>query len=170
MSHRPKGLRFLTLTRAVAFAMKQPILFVGTIMLLVVHSPAADLGVPVSKEEVRSAITLFRQAPASPRGRAAGKVVQTFAEKNDSVIVYITDKVVPFLSNVKIPHEDRALLLDAFFVGNIDSQLLRNDKKDHPYDGILEVIEVYRRMRARDPAVRIAEVEKFIDLEKRGEL
>jgi hypothetical protein len=47
---------------------------------------------------------------------------------------------------------------------------LRNEKKDHPYDGVLEVIEVYRRMRVRDPAVRIAEVEKFIDLEKRGEL
>ena len=150
--------------------MKQLILIAGAILLLVVHLPAADVGMPISKEEVRNAITVFRQAPASPRGRAAGKMVQRFAEKNDSVIVYITDKVVPFLSNVKIPHEDRALLLDAFFVGNIDSQLLRNEKKDHPYDGVLEVIEVYRRMRARDPVVRIAEVEKLIDLEKRGEL
>jgi hypothetical protein len=150
--------------------MKQSILIVGAIMLLGIHCPAADLGVPVTKEEVRSAITLFRQAPASPRGRAAGKMVQSFAEKDDSIIIYITNKVVPFLDNVKIPHEDRALLLAAFVVGNIDSQLLRNEKKDHPYDGVLEVIEVYRRMRARNPAVRIAEVEKFIDLEKRGEL
>jgi hypothetical protein len=125
---------------------------------------------PISKEDVRNAIRIFRQAPASPRGRAAGKFVQRFAEKNDSVVVYITDKVVPFLSNVKIPHEDLALLLSAFVVGNVDTQLLRNEKKDQPYDGVVEMIETYRRMRTRDPAVRIAEVEKFIEMEKRGEL
>ena len=152
------------------FTMKQLILTVVTTILLVAHAPAADVGVPISKEDVRTAIRIFRQAPATPRGRAAGKVVQSFAEKNDSIIIFITPKVVPFLTNVKIPHEDAALLLDAFIVGNIDSQLLRNEKKDHPYDGVLEIIETYRRMQKRDPSVRIAEVEKFIELEKRGEL
>jgi hypothetical protein len=150
--------------------MKPLFLAVGTIIVFAVGSSAAEPGLPISKETVRSAIALFRQDPLSPRGRAAGEIIRSFAEKNDSVVVEVTSKLAPFLTNTRILQEDRTLLLDAFVVGNVDSQLLRNEKKDDPYAGVSEVIEVYRQMQKRDQALQIPEVENFIDLEKRGEL
>jgi len=142
----------------------------GVIILLTLSSPAGEPVSPISKETVRSAIELFRQDPLSPRGRAAGEMVRVFAEKDDSVVVQVNPKLASFLNDVKITREDRALLLDAFVIGNVDSQLLRNEKKEDPYGGVSEVIEIYRKMQALDSALHIPDVEKFIDLEKRGEL
>lgn len=151
--------------------MTKPYLLIGGLVILLASSSVAtEPVVPISKETARTAITLFRQNPLSPRGRAAGEAVRMFAEKDESVIIQVTAKVVPFLSNVKIPHEDRALLLDAFVVGNIDSQFLRNEKKDDPYSGVVEMIAVYRQMQKEIPGMGLAEMENLIELEKRGEL
>lgn len=152
------------------FVTKPSLLIGGIVILVAFSSGAAEPGAPISKETVRSAIALFRQDSLSRRGRAAGETVRIFAEKDDSVIVNITSKVVPFLTNVKIPHEDRALLLDAFVVGNVDSQFLRNERKDDPYAGVSEIIQVYREWKKREPALSVPEIENFIELEKRGEL
>jgi hypothetical protein len=69
-----------------------------------------------------------------------------------------------------IPGNDRTLLLDAFVVGNVDSQFLHNEKKDDPYAGVSEVIQVYRQMQKQNSALSVPEIENFIDLEKRSEL
>jgi hypothetical protein len=140
------------------------------IMLFAFSLRAAEPIVPISKDTARNAIAAFRQDPFSPRGRAAGEVVRSFAEKDTSVLVEISSKVVPFLDNIMIPKEDRTLLLDAFVVGNVDSQFLRNEKKDDPYSGVTEVIQIYQQMQKKNPGIKIKEVDNFIDMEKRGEL
>ncbi len=132
-------------------------------------TPVVDQ-IPTTKEAARRAITIFRQDPFSPRGRAAGDGVRAFAEKSDDVILEVNKKRAPFLSNLKLAEGDRVLLLAAFIVGNVDSQLLRNEKKDDPYAGELEVINVYKQMKKRNPAIDLPEVQNFMDLEKRGEL
>jgi len=140
------------------------------IVLVAFHSHAAEPEVLVTKDMARNAITVFRQDTLSPRGRAAGEVVRRFAEKDDSVIIQITPKVIPFINDLKVMQEDRTLLLDAFVVGNVDAQFLRNEKKDDPYSGVTEMIEVYKQMKKRNPAVNIPDVEKFVEMEKHGEL
>jgi hypothetical protein len=149
--------------------MNQSLLIVGTILLLTVQLPAAE-PIPISKDTARDAITVFRQDPLSQQGRAAGEIVRRFAEKTDVVLLKITAKLVPFQTNVNLVPEDRTLLLDAYIVGNVDSQLLRNEKKDDPYAGVSEVIQTYRQMQKQTPTLQLPEVENFIDLEKRGEL
>ena len=124
----------------------------------------------MTKEMARNAITVFRQDALSPRGRAAGEVVRRFAEKDESVVVEISGKVVPFINDLKVMQEDRTLLLDAFVVGNVDAQFLRNEKKDDPYSGVTEMIETYKQMKKRNPAINIPDVEKFVEMEKHGEL
>lgn len=124
----------------------------------------------IKKENVRNAIGIFRQDPTSQRGRAAGEIVRRYAEKSTDVILTITPKLAPFLSDIKIPPDDRSLLLAAYMVGNVDLQLLRNEKKDDPYAGITEVIETYRQMKKQNPGLSIPDIENFIELEKRGEL
>ena len=150
--------------------MKPSFLVAATSILLAVWSPAAEPAVPLSKDMVRGAIAIFRQDPLSPRGRASGEVVRSFAGKNDSVIVQVNPKVAPFLTNMTIPSENRTLLLDAFVVGNVDSQFLHNERKDDPYAGLSEVIQVYRQMQKRDSTLSLPEIENFIELEKRNEL
>ena len=143
---------------------------IGIFNLLAFCSYAAEPVAPITKEMARNAIATFRQDPLSPHGRAAGEVVRRFAEKNESVMVEVSPKVVPFMSNLRIMPEDRTLLLDAFVVGNVDLQFLRNEKKDAPYDGVSEVIQVYRQLKKKDSALSAPEIENFIELDKRGEL
>ena len=150
--------------------MRKTSLALSIIIFVAFHSHAAEPEVLVTKEMARNAITVFRQDTLSPRGRAAGEVVRRFAEKDDSVIIQITPKVVPFINDLKVMQEDRTLLLDAFVVGNVDAQFLRNEKKDDSYSGMTEMIEVYKLMKKRNPAVNIPDVEKFVEMEKHGEL
>ena len=150
--------------------MRKTSLALSIIVFVAFHSRAAEPEVLVTKEMARNAITVFRQDTLSPRGRAAGEVVRRFAEKDDSVVVEITAKVVPFINDLKVMQEDRTLLLDAFVVGNVDAQFLRNEKKDDPYSGVTEMIEIYKQMKKRNPAVNIPDVEKFVEMEKHGEL
>ena len=84
--------------------------------------------------------------------------------------MFINSKTTPFLSNKSLSLDDRSTLLAAFVAGNIDPQLLRHQKKDDSYSGVLQVIETYRQMQRKNPKLRIADVEKFIEMEKRGEL
>ena len=141
----------------------------GTLMLQANGAEPEILG-GITKDMARNAIAVFRQDPLSQRGFAAGEMVRRFAEKDDSVIVQISDKVVPFLGNMKIMKENQTILLDAFVVGNVDAQFLRNERKDDPYSGVTEMIETYKQMKKRDPALVVEDMQKFMDMEKNGEL
>jgi len=143
----------------------------GLVILLAFHSLAAapkssaskptptPTAVPLTKESTRKAISVFRQ----------DEFVRAFAETSDPIILEINPKRAPFLENLKLLAEYRGILLAAYIVGNVDSQLLHNEKKDDPYAGEIEVMNVYKQMKKREPAINLPEVENLIDLEKRGE-
>jgi len=124
----------------------------------------------ITKEAAFNAIMMFRADPLSDDGRQAGGVVMLFVEQSHDVLVTLSSKTLSFLSNKSLPEKYRATLLAAFVVGNTDSQLLRHQKKDDSYAGVLQLIESYRQMQKKDPKLRVTEVEKFIELQKRGEL
>jgi|SRR4051812_39760272 hypothetical protein len=146
------------------------LLIAGLLCCCVCGTATGDSATTISKEEVRSAISVFRQDPLSPSGRAAGEVVRSFAEKNDSVLLNVNDKIAPFLSNIKLSQEDRALLLDACVVGAVDTQLLKNERKDDPYGAATEMIRVYKQMQKADPNFALPEIDKLVAMETRGEL
>ena len=124
----------------------------------------------ITHETVLYAIMTFRVDPLSEDARQAGAVVMRFVEQSHDVVVKISSKTLPFLSNKSLPEKYRATLLAAFVVGNVDSQLLRHQKKDDSYAGLLQLIESYHQMRWKNPKLRISEVEKFIEMQNRGEL
>src|SRR4051812_48213420 len=106
--------------------MNQSLLIVGTIILLSVRLPAAE-PIPISKQTARDAITVFRQDTLSPQGPAAGEIVRGFAEKTDVALLKIPGKLVPLQTNVSRVPEHPTPLLDAYRVGNLDSQLFRHE-------------------------------------------
>jgi hypothetical protein len=124
----------------------------------------------ITHETVLYAIMTFRVDPLSEDARQAGAVVMRFVEQSHDVVVKISSKTLPFLSNKSLPEKYRATLLAAFVVGNVDSQLLRHQKRDDSYAGLLQLIESYRQMQWKNPRLRISEVEKFIEMQNRGEL
>ncbi|SRR6266481_291794 len=154
----------------VFFSTKLRILSLVIYTAILVRSFAAAPERTITKEMALQAITLFRTDPTSEKGRAAGELIFDFVEKSPSGVVNVTKKAVPFLTNHKIPLPERSTLTAAFFVGNVDAQLLRGEKKGNPYAGELQVIETYRQMQKQNPKLRIAEVERFVELQRRGEL
>ena len=124
----------------------------------------------ITRQTVLDAIMTFRVDPLSENAREAGAVVLQFVDQSHDVLVKISSKTLPFLSNRSVPEKYRATLLAAFVVGNVDSQLLRHQKKDDSYAGLLQLIESYRQMQRKNPKLRIIEVEKFIEMQNRGEL
>ncbi len=124
----------------------------------------------ITHEMVFNAIMIFRVDPLSEDARQAGGLVMEFTEQSHDVVVKISQKTLPFLSNKSLPEKYKAMLLAAFVVGNVDSQLLRHQKKDDSYAGMVQMIESYRQMQRKNPNLRIAEVEKFIQMQNRGEL
>jgi hypothetical protein len=150
--------------------MKLSFLAAGMVALAVTAWATGERLPLITKHEALKAIAAFREDPLSDLGRGAGALIITFADEDHDVSVRISPKTVPFLSNKSIPQEIVSTLLVAFTAGNIDSQLLRNEKKDDSYSGVLQVIETYRQLQKKKPKLRIAEVEKFIDLERQGKL
>ena len=149
--------------------MKLPLLLI-TVLSVTSWSIAADKLPVLTKTEALRAITLFREDPLSEIGRGAGGLIMNYAEKSPDVRVVVSQKCIPFLSNKGIPINEKSTLIAAFVVGNVDSQLLRNQKKDDSYAGVLQVIDSYRQIQREKPKFRLEEIEKFIELEKRGQL
>ena len=124
----------------------------------------------ITHEMALYAIMTFRVDPLCEDARQAAAVVMQFVDQSHDVLVKISPKTLPFLSNKSLRETYRATLLAAFVVGNVDSQLLRHQKKDDSYAGLLQVIDSYRQMQRKNPKLRITEVEKFLEMQNRGEL
>lgn len=133
-------------------------------------SHAAETELKITKDIALKAVVLFRQDPLSEDGRGAAAILVRFAEKSPDVMLKMDLKSLPFMHGNAVPEKERATLLAAFIAGNVDSQLLRGRKGNDPYAGDLQVIETYRQMQGKNAKLHIAEVEKLIELAKRGEL
>ena len=142
------------------------VIFLSSAAMSFAATPAQS----ISRQTVLDAIMTFRVDPLSDDGRQAGAIVVLFTDQNHDVVVSLRQKTLPFLSNRSLPEKYRAALLAAFVVGNLDSQLLQHRKKDDSYAGLLQLIDSYRQMQRQNAKLRVAEVEKFIELEKHGQL
>ena len=145
-------------------------IFTSALVMVAFAVSASGAETKISRETALDAIMTFRADPFSGWNRGAAGIIFKFVEKSPDVVVNITRKALPFLGDKSVNHSDECLLLAAFVAGNVDSQLLKKRKKDDSYAGDLQVIATYRQMQQKNPKLRIASVEKLIDLEKRGEL
>ena len=64
----------------------------------------------------------------------------------------------------------RALLMAAYFAGDIKSQLKKRRPADDPYSGWLAAIRAYRQIQRKQPEIVIPEVEDLISREQAGTL
>jgi hypothetical protein len=124
-----------------------------------------------SKEKVLTAIEIFCNAPLSPEGKAAGNGIAGFygdPKSTNYAHVALFPEFMPGSGeaqpeNVK---KAKAILLTASLAGNLRVQLKENVIANHPYEGILQMIETYAKLQAADPTLHLPKVDNFVALER----
>ena len=134
-----------------------------------ISAPAAEP--EITREHAVRAIQRFREAdPLSNEALGLASIVVRFVEKDPKLRFVLTEKSYPIPSErAGLSQNERLVLLGAYMVGNLRS-CLRNDTTDEPYAGSLQVIETYGQIKKLKPHLRVPEIEKLIELKRRGEL
>jgi hypothetical protein len=130
---------------------------------------AADNPV-ITKDLALKAIAAFRAEPTSSLGKAAASVIVKFSRDSPDVLITFTPRNYPISEIKPASEQEKMALMAAFIVGNVDSQLRNESRKDGGYAGDLQLIRTYRQLQKRNPKLRIRAIEKMAELERRGEL
>jgi hypothetical protein len=145
--------------------------FIGLflIILLGIARAAAE---PISRREVLAAIAVLEKDVTSADALKAAETVARFGKESETVLITIGTETMPWVrSDPPEPEVPvRAMLMAAYFAGDIKSQLERRRPVDDPYSGWLATITAYRQIRRKQPEMVIPEVEELIKKEQTGTL
>jgi hypothetical protein len=142
-------------------------LFLLTLVVL-----AAARAEPVSRREVLAAIAVLDKDVTSNEAVDAATVVARFGKESDAVLITVGAETLPWVQT-DVPEAEakvRALLMAAYFAGDIKSQLEKRRPADDPYRGWLAAIKAYRQILKKQPDMVIQEMEDLIAKEKDGTL
>ncbi len=62
------------------------------------------------------------------------------------------------------------IILAAYIAGNTLGQLDSGVKGNDPYSATIQVLRVYRHLKANDPTYRVPEIEDLLELHRKGAL
>lgn len=145
----------------------------SVLLAALLAADAASAAESVTKQEVLAAIQVVEEVPLSDRAVEAARVVTQFGEESEEVYLVLNDDTLPWMRE-DAPESQaavRAMLMVAYFAGNIKAQLDRRVVEDDPYSGWLLAFKVYGELRKQRGAwLRIAEVEELMELERAGKL
>lgn len=127
---------------------------------------------PVSRREVLAAIAVLEKDVTSPDALQAAETVTRFGKESETVLITVGTDTMPWVQldppEAEIPV--RAMLMAAYFAGDIKSQLEKRKPVDDPYSGWLATIAAYRQIRKKQPEMVIPEIEELIKKDQAGAL
>ena len=142
------------------------------ILSLVLAPSTALLSDPLQRDDeakIRAQIEQFLADPTSESSADAAKAIAVYVTESKVVDVDISTKVcVWVLSNAE--QGTKELLLAAFMAGNVRSQLDTGTKQDDSYSGIVQALRVYRALKAQNPNLKEAGMDRFAAMQAKGEL
>lgn len=126
----------------------------------------------ISKEDALKAVATFEQSPLSDEGEAAAAVITQFASESDAIKMTLTEEIISWLGDGEnAPYRrQRAVLLGAYFAGNVKSQLNGGKAVDDPYSGLVQVVATYHQLRQADPGFKLPEIEKIEAMKEKSQL
>jgi hypothetical protein len=141
-------------------------------LLIVLSGITAAQAEPVSRREVLAAIAVIEKDVTSADALKAAVTVTRFGKESEAVLITVGPETLPWVQPDAPESEAtvRAMLMAAYFAGDIKSQLERRRAEDDPYRGWLAVIKAYRQIRQKQPEVMIPEVEELVKKEQAGTL
>jgi len=123
----------------------------------------------ITPEIALKAIELFQKNPLDKNADGALSIIINFADISDDVIITLDPMLLPWTkSNIKYSHSHT--LFGAFVAGNLKKQILQRERKDHPYDGVVQIIATYKQLRNKNAVKKIKEIEKWIEIQNSGKL
>lgn len=125
---------------------KFTLFILGLVVAMAANANQPNRQAIVSKNVVSGDVELYRQDPFSEEGYAAGQRILDFAEKSDLVLISISTDIAPWLSDDSIKENLRAMMLLAFIVGSVDSQLKKGKAFNSACSGLQEVSELLKRV------------------------
>jgi hypothetical protein len=127
---------------------------------------------PVSRREVLAAIAVLDKDVTSTEAVGAATIVTRFGKESDTVLINVGAETLPWVQTDTPEAEARvrALLMAAYFAGDIKSQLEKRRPVDDPYSGWMAAIKAYRQILHKQPDMVIPEIEDLINKEKAGQL
>jgi hypothetical protein len=142
------------------------------VLSLLLAPPAAIVLEPQAPDDearIRAQIELFLADPTSETGSDAASAIAVYVNESKAVDVQISTKVcVWVLSGAE--QDTKEKLLAAFMAGNVRSQLDTGTKRDDSYSGIVQALRVYRALKAQNPSLKEAGMERFATMQAKGEL
>ena len=142
------------------------------LLLILLLGVARATAERVTRHEVLAAIAVLEKDVTSADALRAAEVVTRFGKESDAVLITIGTETMPWVQ-LDTPETEapvRALLMAAYFAGDIKSQLEKRRPVDDPYSGWLATITAYRQIRKKQPGMVIPEVEELIKKEQTGTL
>lgn len=126
----------------------------------------------VSRKEVLDAIALLERDATGEAAADAAATIMQFGEESEAVLINVADETMPWLKEEASPADGpaRAMLTAAYVAGNIKAQLRRRLAEDDPYAGWRFVIDVYRQLKQKEPALSISAAEYLLKQEREGTL
>jgi len=139
------------------------------VLFLVLASARAE---PVTRREVLAAIAGLENDVTGADAVDAAATVARFGQESDSVLITVGAETLPWVQTDVSEAEAkvRALLMAAYFAGDIKSQLEKRRPVDDPYSGWLSVIKAYRQILRKQPDMVIPEIEELVKKERAGTL
>jgi hypothetical protein len=141
-------------------------------LLIVLLGVARATAEPVTRRQVLAAIAVLEKDVTSAAALEAAETVTRFGKESATVLITVGTETMPWVQ-VDTPAPEipvRALLMAAYFAGDIKSQLEKRQPLDDPYSGWLATIAAYRQIRRKQPEMVIPEVEDLIKKEQTGTL
>ena len=123
-----------------------------------------------SSETILQLINILERDPISERGVAARAVIFEFAEKSDTVLIDVSDRAMPWITEASAPEQARLVLTAAYVAGNVKSQLERKVNANDSLAGWKEVFRAYESLRKHSPGLKIRAVDEMMEEEKNGKL
>ena len=141
-------------------------------LLIMLPGLVAAQAEPVSRREVLAAIAVLEKDVTSADALKAAATVTRFGKESEAVLITLGPETLPWVqADVPGPEATiRAMLMAAYFAGDIKSQLEKRRAEDDPYRGWLAVIKAYGQIRQKQPEVVIPEVEELVKKEQAGTL
>jgi hypothetical protein len=119
----------------------------------------------VTNEHALAAIDRFMANPSV--GEDARTIIR-FAEDSPDVLVNLHPAAIPWMDEDQSKEEQ--VLTTAYLAGNVRSQLKSGKNANDSYAGVLAAIEVYKKLQEKNKDLKVAGVDRFIEMESKGEL
>ena len=145
------------------------ILGIVTILLSFTALAEEDWTKRITPEITLKALALYRADPTNEDALGALSITTNFADKSPNLLVEIKEEYFPFKLG-ELDQNIQARFIGAFVAGNIEYQLIHNINENRPIEGIKLVLYTYTRLREKNIIPKHKEFEKWINMDRNGEL